>query len=639
MPAGDWFVWMIMTGRGWGKTRTAVENMARMQRGDTPLIAPHGSPAVMSIVADTAFDMRQYSIEGPSGFLNVGPPEFRPTYHPGQSVLKWPNGARALLFSAEDPEVTRGASGSFFWWDELAKARRADQGWANMLFGMREGKPRGIVTTTPRPIPLIKKLVRSPSTKVTVGSTWDNRTNIAKVYYDEVIAPLEGTRLGRQEINAEIIEDLPGALWTRAMIDQARANAPSTLPDMSRIVVAVDPSGARTITDVASSSIGIVVASRGVDGRGYVFADRSCKLSPAGWARRAIAAYYEFDCDRLLAERNFGGSMVEYTIKSVDPNVSYSEVVASRGKVQRAEPVAALYERGLVSHIGDMPDLEDQMCLDQGTLIETARGQVPIEHVTANDSVMTRRGFAPLRWAGQTGVTDRLIELRTEKSVLRATRWHPVFLSNGQRFVAAARVLPSDLLSESPRWASTGLRWRGEGDGGIGCGQAIIGTLSVSFSIGRFLRRIAGLLANERFTTLMATPATTNWAIFAPSPGESIMPSMTASALINLSGLRLAFASYAAQRRGPLRLSQPGTVAIRACGERAVRGRPVFNLSVAQGFLPEFYANGVLVHNCQMATDGFMGEGSPDRVDACVWALSELLVSGSQYDHSMQWVG
>jgi phage terminase large subunit-like protein len=351
-----------MTGRGWGKTRTAVENISLMVKGSTPFTAPPNAPGVMSIVADTSFDLRQYSIEGPSGFLNVGPPDFRPKYHPSQMTLEWPNGCRALLFSAEDPEVTRGASGSFFWWDELAKAKRGDQGWNNMLFGMREGRPRGIVTTTPRPVPVLKRLIRSKSTHVTVGSTWDNFTNLSQVYYDEVIRPLEGTRVGRQEINAELLEDLPGALWTRAMIDNAKKPVP--LPDMSRIVVAVDPSGARNISDDAASSIGIVAAGRGVDGRGYILADRSCKLSPAGWARRAIDAYYEFDADRIIAERNFGGAMVEHTVKSVDGNVSFSEVVASRGKVQRAEPVSALYERGLISHVAtDMLALEDQQCM------------------------------------------------------------------------------------------------------------------------------------------------------------------------------------------------------------------------------------------------------------------------------------
>jgi phage terminase large subunit-like protein len=366
LPPGDWFVWLIMTGRGWGKTRTAVENIARMVRGSTPLTAPPGAPAIISVIADTAFDLRQYSVEGPSGFLNVGPPEHRPKYHPGQSTLQWANGCRALLFSAEDPEATRGASGSFFWWDELAKARRSELGWSNMLFGMREGNPRGIVTTTPRPVPILKKLIRSPSTFTTVGSTWENRPNLSEVYYDEVIKPLEGTRLGRQEVNAELLEDLPGALWTRRMIDMAKE--PIKVPDFSRVVVAIDPSGARTISDNAASAIGIVVCARGVDGRGYVLADRSCKLSPGGWARRAIDAFNEFGADRIVAERNFGGAMVEYVIKQADANVPFTEVVASRGKVQRAEPISSMYEcdqkASRITHVAhDMLELEDQMCL------------------------------------------------------------------------------------------------------------------------------------------------------------------------------------------------------------------------------------------------------------------------------------
>jgi phage terminase large subunit-like protein len=276
-------------------------------------------------------------------------------------TLVWPNGCKALLFSAEDPEVTRGASGSFFWWDELAKAKKASLGWENMLFGMREGRPRGIITTTPRPIPLLKKIMKAASTRITRGSTWENKANLSEVYYREVIAPLEGTRTGRHEISGEIIEDLPGALWTRTMIDKARERV--DLPDFTRVVVAVDPSGARNITDDASAAIGIVVAARGVDGRGYVLADRSCKLSPAGWGKRACDAYDEFQADRLIAERNFGGAMVEHVIKTTDDNVRYEEVVASRGKVIRAEPISNLYEKGLVSHVAqDMIALEDQCC-------------------------------------------------------------------------------------------------------------------------------------------------------------------------------------------------------------------------------------------------------------------------------------
>lgn len=359
-PVGDWFVWLLLWGRGAGKTRTAVENIAKMLRGPSPLIAPPGAPAVMSIVADSPFDMRQYTIEGPSGFLNVGPPEYRPIHEPSKKTLTWPNGAKALLFSAEDPESTRGASGSFFWWDELAKSRYAEEGWSNMLFGMREGNPRGIVTTTPRPIKILKQIVSRPSTVVAKGSTWDNRANLSKVFYEEVIKPLEGTRKGRQEIDGEILDDIPDALWTRELIDKSIIRR-EAVPSLRRIVVSVDPSGTKGAED-EGDSVGIVAVGVDFNGIGYVLADETCKLSPAGWGGRSVQLYKRLSADRIVAEVNFGGAMVESVIRTVDSKVPYKQVVASRGKIARAEPVAALYEQGKIKMVAGMSELEDQMC-------------------------------------------------------------------------------------------------------------------------------------------------------------------------------------------------------------------------------------------------------------------------------------
>ncbi len=196
---------------------------------------------------------------------------------------------------------------------------------------------------------------------VTRGTTFDNRENLAPSFFSQIIRQYEGTRLGRQELSAEILDDIPNGLWTRAILD--RANAPIVAPDMARVVVAADASGARGADDAAADSIGIVVAGKGVDGRLYVLADRSCKLSPAGWGRRACEVFHEFECDRLIYERNFGGAMIEHVIKTADPNVPCKEVTASRGKVVRAEPISALYEQNRVSHIGSLAELEDQMCL------------------------------------------------------------------------------------------------------------------------------------------------------------------------------------------------------------------------------------------------------------------------------------
>lgn len=356
-PAGSWLTWLVLAGRGFGKTRCGSEWVRSVACGQTPLAA--GTHRRIAIVAETAADARDVMVEGESGILSVHPPDFRPLYEPSKRRLTWPNGAVATLYNAVEPDQLRGPQHDAAVCDELAKWRYARETWDQLQFGLRLGHPRQVVTTTPRPIPLLKEIIAAPNTAVTRGSTFDNRANLAPAFLAEVTRRYEGTRLGRQELNAEILDDLPGALWTREVIDKARVRQ---APDLQRIVVAIDPSGTGGDSD-DGDSIGIVIAGKGVDGRGYVLADRTCKLSPDGWGRRAVAAYREFKADRIIAERNFGGAMVEHVIRTVDRSVSYKEVVASRGKVARAEPVAALYEQGRVSHVGALPELEDQLCL------------------------------------------------------------------------------------------------------------------------------------------------------------------------------------------------------------------------------------------------------------------------------------
>ena len=283
----------------------------------------------------------------------------RPSYEPSKRRVTWANGAVATLFSAEEPERLRGPQHDAGWCDELAAWKYLRETWDMFMFGLRLGNdPRTVITTTPKPLPLVKEIIKDPTTVVTKGSTFDNATNLAPKFLKTVKEKYEGSRLGRQELEAEILDDLPGALWSRAEIDKHRIRS---APEMQRIVVAVDPSGTKGASD-DGDSIGIIVAGKGIDGRAYVLADRSCKLSPAGWGRRSVSAYHEFEADRIVAERNFGGAMVEHVVKTTDPDVSYKEVTASRGKVARAEPVAALYEQGKVSHVGSFADLEDQMC-------------------------------------------------------------------------------------------------------------------------------------------------------------------------------------------------------------------------------------------------------------------------------------
>ncbi|MCO5085140.1 MAG: terminase family protein [Mesorhizobium sp.] len=366
-PEGDWLNWLILAGRGFGKTRTGAEWTREQVKAGASRIA---------LIAPTASDARDVMVEGESGLLAVcwagdkaysGDPIGRPSYEPSKRRLTWANGAVATLFSAEEPERLRGPQHEVMWCDELAAWKYLRETWDMAQFGLRLGnQPRTCITTTPKPLPLVKEIAKDPRTVITRGSTFDNASNLAPTFLKTIREKYEGTRLGRQELNAEILDDLPGALWSRDAIDKTRLRQ---VPDLQRIVVAVDPSGTKGESD-DGDEIGIVVAGKGVDGRGYILADQTCKLSPDGWGRRAVAAYHggwsqtpeRFRADRLIAERNFGGAMVQHVIKTIDPKVAYKEVTASRGKVARAEPVAALYEQGRVSHVGSFPELEDQMC-------------------------------------------------------------------------------------------------------------------------------------------------------------------------------------------------------------------------------------------------------------------------------------
>lgn len=349
----------MLAGRGFGKTRTGAEwvrEQIKMGKSRIALIAP------------TASDARDVMVEGESGLLAVcwagdksanGDMLGRPSYEPSKRRVTWANGAVATLFSAEEPERLRGPQHESMWCDELAAWKYLRETWDMAMFGLRLGNdPRTIITTTPKPLPLIKEIIKDPTTVVTKGSTFDNSGNLAPKFLKTIKDKYEGSRLGRQELEAEILDDLPGALWSRAEIDEHRV---TTFPELQRVVVSIDPSGTKGACD-DGDSIGIVVAGLGVDGRAYVMADRTCKLSPAGWGQRAVQAYYEFEADRIVAERNFGGAMVQHVVSTTDSKVAYKEVTASRGKVARAEPVAALYEQGKVSHVGSLPDLEDQMC-------------------------------------------------------------------------------------------------------------------------------------------------------------------------------------------------------------------------------------------------------------------------------------
>jgi len=352
-PIGDWQTWLLLAGRGFGKTRTGAEWVRDK--------ATSGKFGRIALVAPTASDARDVLVEGESGILAISPPWFRPHYEPSKRRLTWPNGALATTYSADEPERLRGPQHDAAWCDELGSWRYPDA-WDMLMFGLRLGpNPQSCVTTTPKPVKLVKDLLVDSGTTITRGSTYDNKANLSPKFLSKIIKKYEGTRLGRQELYAELLEDMPGALWNRKMIDDLRVGGPTgkPVPEMRRIVVAIDPA---TSTNEGSDETGIVVAGLGFDNHGYVWEDRSGAYSPDGWAREAVAQYHNRKADRIVAEINQGGDMVESTVRVVDRNVSYKGVHATKGKAVRAEPVAALYEQGRIHHIGAFPVLEDQMC-------------------------------------------------------------------------------------------------------------------------------------------------------------------------------------------------------------------------------------------------------------------------------------
>ena len=345
-PDGDWLTWVILAGRGWGKTRTGAEDAAW-----SGMANPGWRIAV---VAPTAADARDTCIEGDSGLLNVLPREAVQTWNRSLGELILINGTRYKAFSADEPERLRGPQHHRAWADELA-AWRYPEAWDQLMFGLRLGDhPQAVVTTTPKPTPLVKALVAAKTSHVTRGSTFDNAANLAPSALQMLKEKYEGTRLGRQELEAEILGDLPGALWSLSTLDAYRLRE---APQMGRIVVAVDP--AVTATE-ASDEHGIIVAGL-ADQRGVVLEDASLSGSPNEWARRAVSLYRSWNADAIVIEVNQGGDMVAHTIRTIDPNVKIREVRASRGKHVRAEPIAALYEQGRVAHVGSFPELEAQM--------------------------------------------------------------------------------------------------------------------------------------------------------------------------------------------------------------------------------------------------------------------------------------
>lgn len=349
LPPGSWYTWLILSGRGFGKTLTGAQTCHLWAR-NYPRIA---------LCGPSAGDVRDAMIEGETGILNSGPKDWRPHYEPSKRRLTWPNGSIGTTFGAgEDPEELRGPQFYKAWCDELAAWQYAKEGIEMLDFGLRLGdQPQRVITTTPKPKPVIKELIKRDSTVLTKGSSMENVGNLSPVYFAEVIQPYIGTRLGRQEIYAEILDDVPGALWTTEMIERNYRAA----PDLNEIVVAADPS----VTE-DGNECGIIVAGRSYEPRAYVLDDRSGQMSPLAWGKRLIVAYQDFNADKIIAEANNGGELVRVNVQMAALAMGvkmppFDLVYASRGKRTRAEPVAALYEQDRASHLRPLPELEDQL--------------------------------------------------------------------------------------------------------------------------------------------------------------------------------------------------------------------------------------------------------------------------------------
>lgn len=376
-PEGDWNTWLVMAGRGFGKTRMGSEWIRENVCGTSPLAPPPSGWKRIALVAETAADARDVMVLGDSGILASHPKDFRPEWSPTNRRLTWPNGVEAWVYNATEPDQLRGPQHHAAWVDELAKFRYMQETWDQLQFGLRLGEhPQALITTTPRPMPLIKRLQDAENTIVTRGATLDNKANLAQNTVKALYDRYGGTRLGRQELEGEILTDIPGALWNRDIIDAGRLR--EVPENLERVYVAVDPAVTNTEN---SDEHGIVVVglARDAEGyaRGYVLEDGSMRGNPEDWAKKAVSLYRSWSADKIIAEKNQGGLMVESTLKAVDRNVPVELVTATRGKVVRAEPISALYEQGRIHHCGQFDVLEDQMCLFSIDYVRSASNGSP----------------------------------------------------------------------------------------------------------------------------------------------------------------------------------------------------------------------------------------------------------------------
>ena len=653
-PLGDWLVWVIQAGRGFGKTRTGAEC--------TNTQAKQHPGCRIALVGKEPDDYRDTMIQGEAGLLACSPPWFRPVFNPSLRKVTWPNGSQALCYSGETPDDLRGPAHHFAWVDEFCKFKHPKKVWDNLMLGLRLGdRPRAVVTTTPRPILAflsilysdIRQRLRRPHVAVTGGSTYANLANLAGPFREQVLSQYEGTRLGRQELYAELLMDVPGALWKRERLDVQRVDA---APSFVRVAIGVDPA---TTSGEESNETGICVGGRDEKRHGYLIEDCSGHYTPGQWGEKVVRKFLEHGANEVIAESNQGGEMVQYTIQTAARQVGLElgrEVIvpvrlvhASHGKVARAEPIAALDEQGRLHHVGTWGSLEDQLCLAPWTLIITERGNISLDTVRAGDKVLTRAGWKDVEWAGPTSFSSILHIGFSNGVTLDATSRHPIATADGFRpassLTIGQEVLicqcqlcdPTSNLKESNSFLARRNRSR------VITEHREAAPATHSFSITQYGNRyIDRFLKATNFITETETNSTMPLRTFSWSHGVNTSSFMARQVRSLNRQMSAVLSARQNGRRNPSTSGAVESVELRSYhGPHSLHSAHVdvgiatvqsisilpgrylaYNLQVSE--CPEFIANGILTHNCTWLP----GEKSPDRLDAYVWLFWGLILEG-----------
>lgn len=591
-----------------------------------------------NLAGATSEDVRDLMIEGESGILACAPEDFYPEFVPTLKKLIWPNGVVTHIYYGTEPDKARGPQSDFIWADEIAKWQYPEETFDNLLMGLRLGPdPRCMITSTPRPTKFLMDLEKRkdplgrPSCVVTRGNTKDNYANLSDIFISTIISKYEGTRLGRQELDGEFLDDNPNALWRRSDIDNSRVSA---MPELSQIVIAVDPAGK---SEKTSDDTGIIAAGKGHNGHGYVLEDCTLHGTPAEWATAAISAYHKYKANWVVAETNFGGEMVEYTISTVDSQIPYKPVHASRGKEIRAEPVSSLYQQGRVHHVGFLGDLETEMCLAGNTLIKTEFGDMRLDEVYPGLKVYTRGGLKPIIWAGKTGISQTVYEISTSQNKhLLATNSHLIYVE-GIGYTKVSELCSGDVLLT---WQKAKKESHMMESGITSTSMDIMKTKKWDFctescgknSMGKYQKEFTYTTLTKIGKTIISTISKQlqclNTNLYTLADLVSGTQNSTASTL-NVCGINEnLYKKYALPvEQNSILLGCEQCTAAHSVEEDTIisvqkkkQKMDVYNIKVAD--IPEYYANDILVHNCEWIPNS--GMKSPNRVDALVWCISAL---------------